>query len=98
MDGGSGVRAAGYISSVTPQDGTSLGMFLDGITLGKVLGGPGDFDPVKLTWIGRIVSTATVAVVWHSAAGSIGRGREIEGDHRRGERARQRLVDHSDWR
>src|SRR5215218_4874910 len=69
MDGGSGVRAAGYISSVTAQDGTSLGMFLDGITLGKVLGGPGDFDPVKLTWIGRIVSTATVAVVWHASAG-----------------------------
>jgi tripartite-type tricarboxylate transporter receptor subunit TctC len=67
MDGGSGVRAAGYLSSVTSQEGTALGMFLDGITLGKVLGGPGDFDPVKLTWVGRIVSTATVAVVWHSA-------------------------------
>jgi tripartite-type tricarboxylate transporter receptor subunit TctC len=68
MDGGSGVRAAGYISSVTPQDGTSLGMFLDGLALGKVLGGPGDFDPVRLTWVGRIVSTATVAVVWRTAA------------------------------
>src|SRR4051812_25561780 len=67
MEGGSGVRAAGYISNVTPQDGTSLGMFLDGITLGKALGGPGDFDPVKLVWVGRIVSTATVAVAWHSA-------------------------------
>jgi tripartite-type tricarboxylate transporter receptor subunit TctC len=67
MDGSSGVRAAGYLSSVTPQDGTALGMFLDGLTLGKVLGGPGDFDPVKLQWIGRIVSTATLAVVWHTA-------------------------------
>jgi tripartite-type tricarboxylate transporter receptor subunit TctC len=68
MEGGSGVKAAGYITSVTPQDGTSLGMFLDVLTLGKVLGGPGDFDPVKLTWIGRMVSTATVAMVWHTAA------------------------------
>jgi tripartite-type tricarboxylate transporter receptor subunit TctC len=67
MVGGSGVRAAGYISTVTPQDGTSLGMFLDGITLGKVLGGPGDFDPLKLVWIGRIASTATVAVAWHTS-------------------------------
>src|SRR5207253_7104121 len=25
------------------------------------------FDPVKLVWIGRIVSTATVSVVWHTA-------------------------------
>jgi tripartite-type tricarboxylate transporter receptor subunit TctC len=68
MDGGSGVRAAGYIANVSVQDGSALGMFLDGLTLGKVLGGPGDFDPTKLTWVGRIVSTATVAVVWHTAA------------------------------
>jgi tripartite-type tricarboxylate transporter receptor subunit TctC len=67
MEGGSGVRAAGYISTLTPQDGTSLGLFLDTLTLGKVLGGPGDFDPVKLVWIGRIVSTATVSVVWHTS-------------------------------
>src|SRR4029079_11182869 len=46
---------------------TTLGTFLDSMTLGKVLGGPGDFDPVKLKWIGRIVSTATVSVVWHTS-------------------------------
>src|SRR5436309_6486400 len=67
MLGGSGIQAAGYMTNVTPQDGTSLGLFLDSLTLGKVLGGHGDFDPVKLTWIGRIVSTATVSVVWHTS-------------------------------
>ena len=67
MLGGSGIKAAGYMSTVTPQDGTSLGLFLDALTLGKVLGGQGDFDPVKLVWIGRIVSTATVSVVWHTS-------------------------------
>ena len=67
MEGGSGVKAASYISTITPQDGTSLGLFLDTLTLGKVLGGPGEFDPIKLIWIGRIVSTATVSVVWHTS-------------------------------
>src|SRR5215467_5234668 len=67
MLGGSGIQAAGYMTNITPQDGTSLGLFLDALTLGKVLGGHGDFDPVKLTWIGRIVSTATVSVVWHTS-------------------------------
>jgi tripartite-type tricarboxylate transporter receptor subunit TctC len=67
MLGGSGMRAASYMTGVTAQDGTSLGLFLDALTLGKVLGGPGEFDPVKLTWIGRIVSTATVSVVWHTS-------------------------------
>jgi len=68
MLGGSGMKAAGYMSTVTPQDGTSLGVFIDALTLGKVLGGPGEFDPVKLVWIGRIVSTATLAMVWHTSA------------------------------
>jgi tripartite-type tricarboxylate transporter receptor subunit TctC len=68
MEGGSGVKAAGYITTITPQDGTSLGLFLDTLTLGKVLGGPGEFDPVKLVWVGRIVSTATLAMVWHTSA------------------------------
>jgi tripartite-type tricarboxylate transporter receptor subunit TctC len=67
MLGGSGIRAASYMTTVTTQDGTSLGLFLDSLTLGKVLGGPGEFDPVKLTWIGRIVSTATVSLVWHTS-------------------------------
>ena len=67
MLGGSGVTAAGYMTTITPQDGISLGIFLDALTLGKVLGGPGDFDPIKLVWIGRIVSTATVSVVWHTS-------------------------------
>jgi tripartite-type tricarboxylate transporter receptor subunit TctC len=68
MDGGSGARAAAYISNVTPQDGTSLGLFLDTITIGKLLGGPGEFDPVKMLWVGRIASTDSVAMVWHTAA------------------------------
>src|SRR6476620_6281782 len=38
MEGGSGVRAAAYISNVTPQDGTALGLFLDTTTIGKLLG------------------------------------------------------------
>jgi tripartite-type tricarboxylate transporter receptor subunit TctC len=67
MEGGSGVRAAAYISNVTPQDGTALGLFLDTTTIGKVLGGPGDFDPARLQWIGRIASTDSVAMVWHTA-------------------------------
>jgi tripartite-type tricarboxylate transporter receptor subunit TctC len=67
MAGGVGVRAASYITNATAQNGTSLGMFLDGLSMSKVLGGPGDFDPVKFAWIGRIVSTATFALVWHTS-------------------------------
>ena len=67
MEGGSGVRAASFITGVTAQDGLSLGLFLDTLTLGKVLGGPGEFDPQKLVWIGRMNATATVALAWHTS-------------------------------
>src|SRR6516162_1904066 len=67
MLGGSGAKAAGYMSTITPQDGTSLGMFLDAMTLGKVLGGPAECGPVKLVWIGRIVSTARGSGGWHTS-------------------------------
>lgn len=79
MEGGSGVRAAAYISSVTAQDGASLGLFLDTLTLGKALGGPGGFDPEKLVWIGRMNATATVALAWHKAkAQSVGDAKRNE--------------------
>jgi tripartite-type tricarboxylate transporter receptor subunit TctC len=67
MEGGSGVRAASYLTSVSAQDGTSLGLFLDTTTIGKLLGGPGEFDPAKFVWVGRIASTDSVAMVWHTA-------------------------------
>jgi len=67
MEGGSGVRAASYMTNATPQDGTALGLFLDITSVGKLLGGPGDFDPNKMVWIGRMVSTDSVAMVWHTA-------------------------------
>src|SRR5712691_1513831 len=35
MLGGSGIKAAGYMTTITPQDGTSLGLFLDTTPLGK---------------------------------------------------------------
>jgi len=40
MLGGSGIVAGGHMTKITPQDGTTLGVFLDTTTLGKVLGGP----------------------------------------------------------
>src|SRR5215213_8467852 len=36
MLGGSGIQAAGYMTNVSPQDGLTLGVFLDSLPLGKV--------------------------------------------------------------
>lgn len=68
MPGGGTRKAAAYLTNVSPQDGASVGMFLDSLTLGIVLrGGKQKFDPSKFVWIGRITSSITVAVLWHTA-------------------------------
>ena len=68
MSGGGTRKAAAYLTNVTPQDGGSVGMFLDSLTLGIVLrGGKQKFDPSKFVWIGRITSSISVAVLWHTA-------------------------------
>ena len=66
MEGGNGVRAAGYMTAVTPQDGLSLGLFGQALALGKLMGGPGDFDPSKFQWVGRIMTGQSFAAAWHT--------------------------------
>jgi tripartite-type tricarboxylate transporter receptor subunit TctC len=67
MPGGTGVRAAAYMSNATPQDGLTLGTFLDNLTLLAMVRSDVKFEPGKLVWIGRVTTTTTVALVWHTA-------------------------------
>ena len=65
MPGGAGQKAASYLANASAQDGASLGMFLDHMTLGVALCGKAKFSPEKLVWIGRVTPTTTVAFLWH---------------------------------
>jgi len=67
MPGGTGVRAAAYMSNATPQDGLTLGTFLDNLTLLAMVRPEVKFEPGKLVWIGRVTTTTTVALAWHKA-------------------------------
>ena len=66
MPGAASVKAAGYIYSVAPQDGTMLGLVNHGIPLNALLWhevGDG-FDPAKFNWIGRLDHIDVVGVAW----------------------------------
>lgn len=68
MPGGAGVRAADYLSSVGPQDGTAIGMLEQALYLRQVLELPGlRGDVRKYNWIGRLVSNSAVLYAWHTA-------------------------------
>jgi tripartite-type tricarboxylate transporter receptor subunit TctC len=54
MPGAGGLRAANYIYSVAPKDGTVFGLFARDMALVALLGGNPNvqFDPWKFTWLG----------------------------------------------
>ena len=60
MPGAGGVRAANYIYSVAPKDGTAFGLFARDVVLVALIGGDPNvqFDPRKFTWLGSASSYA----------------------------------------
>jgi len=54
MPGAGGLRAANYIYSVAPKDGSAFGLFARDIALVGLIGGNPNvqFDPRKFTWLG----------------------------------------------
>lgn len=68
MPGASSVRAASYIYSVAPRDGTALGTAQPTIVLNKLLDPAAAYEPNKYTWIGRLQPMTLVGVAWTAAA------------------------------
>lgn len=69
MPGAATVKAASYIYSVGPQDGTVLGIPNHALPLNALLlheTGDG-FDPAKFNWIGRLDYIDVVGVAWHES-------------------------------
>src|SRR6266511_5961105 len=60
MPGAGGLRAANYLYSVAPKDGTTFGIFAHDLVLLGALGHNANvqFDPRKFTWLGSSSSFA----------------------------------------
>jgi tripartite-type tricarboxylate transporter receptor subunit TctC len=68
MPGASSVRAAAYIYSVAPRDGTAFGTAQPTIVLNKLLEPDASYQPDKYTWIGRLQPMTLVGLAWSAAA------------------------------
>jgi tripartite-type tricarboxylate transporter receptor subunit TctC len=69
MPGAGGIKAANYIYSIAPQDGTAWGFITRGFVRAPLLLTPqADFDPTRYHWIGTPSQETTVAATW--AAGT----------------------------
>lgn len=68
MPGAGSLTAANHIYNRVPKDGTVLGVVSAGIPLQAKLGQPqARFEPSKFFWIGRIQSSSSVTMVWHTS-------------------------------
>jgi tripartite-type tricarboxylate transporter receptor subunit TctC len=68
MPGAGGIKAANFIYSIAPQDGTAWGFITRGFVRAPLLGTPqAQFDPTKYQWIGTTSQETSVAAVWTAA-------------------------------
>jgi tripartite-type tricarboxylate transporter receptor subunit TctC len=68
MPGASSLRAASYVYSVAPRDGTAFGTAQPTIILNKLLDPTAAYQPEKYSWIGRLQPMALVGIAWKAAA------------------------------
>jgi tripartite-type tricarboxylate transporter receptor subunit TctC len=65
MPGAGGIKAANFLYSIAPQDGTAWGFITRGFVRAPLLGTPqAEFDPTKYHWIGTPSQETSVAAVW----------------------------------
>lgn len=68
MPGAGTLRAAMYIYSVAPKDGTVIGTFSRSMPLAPLMKLPGaNFNPMKFTWLGSITKDTVVCLSWKTS-------------------------------
>ena len=66
MTGAGSLRAANYIFSVAPKDGSVLGTFSRSMGIAPLLG-QAEFDSRKFSWLGSMTDDDTTCVTWNSS-------------------------------
>ena len=69
MPGAGGIKAANFVYTIAPQDGTVHGFISRGFIIQPLMGtAQAQFDPTKFQWIGSTASEVSVGALW--AAGT----------------------------
>jgi len=65
MPGAGSVKAANYVFSVAPKDGSVIGTMSRSVPVEPLLGDL-QLDARKFTWLGSIASTSSLCATWHT--------------------------------
>src|SRR5215216_3936792 len=68
MTGAGSLRAAAYLYSVAPKDGTVFGTFGRTMAITPLLTSGAQFDGTKCTWLGSVTNEVSTCVTWHTSA------------------------------
>jgi tripartite-type tricarboxylate transporter receptor subunit TctC len=66
MEGAGSLRLANWLYNVAPKDGTVFGIIGRGIPFDPLLGGSGQFDATKFSWIGSANDEVSICAAWHA--------------------------------
>jgi tripartite-type tricarboxylate transporter receptor subunit TctC len=68
MPGAGSLKAANYLYTVAPRDGTAFGIFGRGLAMEPLIGASdAKFDARKFTWLGSAGDQVSVCATWHSS-------------------------------
>ncbi|MEA2993138.1 MAG: hypothetical protein QOD40_2058 [Alphaproteobacteria bacterium] len=68
MAGAGGVRAANYVYTAAPKNGTVIAAVNQFAPMFQLLGGSvGEYDAAKVSWLGSMASSNNVVYVWHAS-------------------------------
>jgi tripartite-type tricarboxylate transporter receptor subunit TctC len=69
MPGGGSYRAANFIYTIAPKDGTVIGLIARDAVLGPLTGEPGaQFDATKFSWLGTPATETNVCIAYRTAS------------------------------
>jgi tripartite-type tricarboxylate transporter receptor subunit TctC len=67
MAGAGSLRAANFVYSAAPKDGTVFGTFARTTGLNPLLESGATFDGTKFTWLGSVTNDVSLCVTWHTS-------------------------------
>jgi tripartite-type tricarboxylate transporter receptor subunit TctC len=70
MAGAGSLRAANFIYTAAPKDGTAFGTFARTTGLNPLLESGATFDGTKFTWLGSVTNDVSLCVTWHTSKAS----------------------------
>jgi tripartite-type tricarboxylate transporter receptor subunit TctC len=68
MPGAGSLKAANYLYTVAPKDGTALGIITQTVAIEEALGTPGvQYKSAAFNWVGRVTSNVEISLMWHTS-------------------------------